>query len=166
MADPGPEALAARLLCEVDITLVDDAPVPLGRSPWRNRRVSYIAGGTFRGPRVSGEVLPGGGDWSELGQDGQGNAVTLIDVRSAWRTEDGVLIYVTYSGRLVIPAGALPDFRDPAKVEAMDPSRYYFRIQPVFEVADGPYGWLNATVAVGYGHRTAKGVRYRVFALD
>lgn len=160
------QALKATPLCEVDITLVSDAPVPLGKSAWRNRRVSYIAGGTVRGPRLNGEVLPGGGDWSELGQDAAGNAVTLIDVRSAWKTDDGVLVYVTYSGRLVIPADVLPDFRDPAKVEALDPDRYYFRIQPVFEVAEGPYGWLNSVVAVGYGHRTAKGVRYRVFALD
>ena len=42
---------------------------------------------------------------------------------------------------------------------------YYFRIQPTFETADARYGWLNALVAVGYGKRTAAGVRYRVFGL-
>lgn len=158
--------LSATELCTADITLVDDAPVPLGRSPWRNRRVSYIAGGAVTGERLSGVVLPGGGDWSELGQAEGGGALTVIDVRSVWRTADGALIYVTYAGRLAIPDEVLADFRDPAKVEAIDSGQYYFRIQPTFETADERYGWLNAVAAVGYGTRTAKGVRYRIFALD
>ena len=160
------DMISATELCTADITLVDDAPLPVGRSPWRNRRVSYIAGGTFTGARLSGVVLPGGGDWSELGQLEGGDAVTVIDVRSVWRTDDAALIYVTYTGRLVIPAEVLADFRDPAKVEGIDAGRYYFRIQPTFETAGAKYGWLNALAAVGYGERTARGVRYRIFALD
>lgn len=160
------ETLKARPLCAVDIRLADDAPLPLGRTPWRNRRVSYIVGGTVEGERLRGEVLPGGGDWSELGQAPSGDALTFIDVRSVWKTHDGALIYVTYPGRLVIPADALADFRDPAKVEQLPPERYYFRIQPTFETMDERYGWLNAVVAVGFGQRTAAGVRYRILALD
>lgn len=160
------EALKAQALCTVDIRLDDDAPIPLGRSPWRNRRVSYIAGGTIEGPRLKGEVLAGGGDWSELGQGPDGAALTLVDVRSIWKTHDGAMVYVTYSGRLVIPAAALGDFRDPGRVESLPDDAYYFRIQPTFETADERYAWLNALVAVGYGRRTAKGVRYRVFGLE
>lgn len=159
------ETLPARPLCTVDIRLDADAPLPLGRSPWRNRRVSIIAGGRFEGPALTGDVLPGGGDWSELGQDASGDALTLIDVRAVWRTDDGALIHVTYGGRLVIPAAVLPDFRDPARVEQLSPDRYRFRIQPTFETSDARYGWLNAEVAVGYGQRTAAGVRYRIYAL-
>lgn len=161
-----PEILRGRDLCVVDIRLDDDAPLPLGRSPWRNRRVSYIAGGAITGERLRGEVLPGGGDWSELGQGADGAALTLIDVRSVWKTHDGALIYVTYGGRLVIPQAALADFRDPAKVEGLPADSYYFRIQPTFETADERYGWLNALVAVGVGRRTAAGVRYRIAGLE
>ncbi|MBU1374443.1 MAG: DUF3237 domain-containing protein [Alphaproteobacteria bacterium] len=160
------DTLNARPLCTVDILLDDDAPLPLGKSPFRNRRVSYIAGGTVEGERVAGEVMAGGGDWSELGAGADGAALTLVDVRSLWKTHDGAMIYVTYSGRLVIPQGVLGDFRDPAKVEALSEDDYYFRIQPTFETADERYGWLNALVAVGYGKRTAKGVRYRIFGLE
>ena len=160
------ETLRARPLCRVDIELAADAPLPLGRSPWRNRRVSYIAGGTVEGERLRGDVLAGGGDWSELGQAASGDALTLVDVRSTWRTHDGALVHVVYTGRLVIPADLLPAFRDPSQVETIPPDRYYFRIQPTFETADERYAWLNAVVAVGYGHRTAKGVRYRILALD
>jgi hypothetical protein len=166
MVERDPETLKARPLCVVDIRLDDGAPLPLGRSPWRNRRVSYIAGGTVEGPRLRGEVLAGGGDWSELGQGPDGTALTLIDVRSVWKTHDGAMIYVTYAGRLVIPAAALTDFRDPARVEQLPEDSYYFRIQPTFETADERYGWLNALVAVGVGRRTATGVRYRISGLE
>jgi hypothetical protein len=161
----GRQDLSATPLCTVDITLDPDAPLPLGRSPWRNRRVSYIAGGRFEGERLSGQVLPGGGDWSELGQLPDGTAVTVIDVRAVWRTDDGAMIYVTYGGRLVIPPAALAGFRDPATVEALPDDAYQFLIQPVFETADPRYAWLNAVVAAGRGRRTAAGVRYRLFVL-
>jgi len=160
------ESLRARPLCVVDIRLEADAPLALGKSPWRNRRVSYIAGGTIEGERLRGEVMPGGGDWSELGQGADGAALTLVDVRSLWKTHDGAIVDVRYSGRLVIPLAVLGDFRDPAKVEGLGDDDYYFRIQPIFETADARYEWLNALVAVGYGKRTAAGVRYRVFGLE
>lgn len=160
------DVLKCRLLCNVDITLDPDAPLALGRTPFRNRRVSYIEGGTIAGERLSGMVMAGGGDWSELGAGADGAALTLVDVRSLWKTHDGAMIYVTYGGRLVIPAAVLSDFRDPAKVEALSEDAYYFRIQPTFETADERYAWLNAMVAVGLGKRTARGVRYRIFGLE
>ena len=160
------DVLNAAPLCTVDIRLEDGSPLPLGKSPWRNRRVSYIAGGTVEGDRVRGEVLPGGGDWSEGGAAPDGTAVTFIDVRSVWKTHDGAVIYVTYGGRLVIPPKALEAFRDPATVETLTEDDYYFRIQPTFETGDERYAWLNALVAVGIGRRTANGVRYRIFGLE
>lgn len=155
--------LEMRPLCVADITLEANAPIPLGKSPWRNRRVSYIAGGRIEGERLKGVVVPGGGDWSELGVDADGDALTLIDVRSLWRTEDGADIYVTYQGRLVIPKDVLGDFRDAAKIDTLDPARYYFRVTPIFETADERYGWLNKAVTVGAGKRTKAGVRYTIF---
>jgi hypothetical protein len=166
MTPPETEVLKGTPLCTVDIRLEADAPIPLGRSPWRNRRVSYIAGGVIEGERLRGEVVPGGGDWSELGLGAAGAALTLVDVRSVWKTHDGALLYVTYGGRLVIPEEVLTDVRDPAKVEQLPAESYYFRIQPVFETADPRYDWLNALVAVGVGRRTAAGVRYRIIGLD
>ena len=157
--------LAVRPLCTAEIQLEDGAPLVLGRSPWRDRRVSYIAGGAFTGEALRGEILPGGGDWSELGRGADGAALTLIDVRSLWKTHDEAVIYVTYSGRLVIPAASLAAFRDPAQVEQLPQDAYSFWIQPTFETADARYEWLNAAVAVGQGRRTAKGVNYRIMAL-
>lgn len=149
-------------LCTVDIELDRNAPLALGRSPWRNRRVSYIAGGVIVGERLAGEVLPGGGDWSESAADENGDVSTLVDVRALWRTHDGAVIYVTYCGRLIVPAAVMPEFRDPSKVDEIDPSRYYFRIAPTFETSDARYAWLNKAIAIGFGKRTSRGVSYDI----
>jgi hypothetical protein len=158
--------LQATPLCTVDIRLEDGVPVNLGASPWRSRRISYIAGGVVAGERLRGDVLPGGGDWSDVGWSASGDSMTLIDVRSVWRTHDAALIYVAYTGRLVIPADVLAHFRDRDRIERLPADRYYFRIQPTFETGDERYAWLNAVAAVGLGKCTARGVSYQVFALD
>jgi len=49
------------------------------------------------------------------------------------------------------------------KGEAVDPSSYYFRINPLFETAAEKYDWLNRVVAVGIGHRRADGPVYSIF---
>ncbi|MGJ8536059.1 MAG: DUF3237 domain-containing protein [Parasphingopyxis sp.] len=157
--------LESRALCTVSIALEDEAPILVGQSPWRNRRVSHIVGGSIAGERLSGQVMSGGGDWSELGMDDNGDALTLLDVRSLWKTHDDALIYVTYQGRLVIPKDVLGVFREPAAVEELPADRYYFRIVPTFETADPRYAWLNRIVAAGIGRRTARGVDYDIFEL-
>ncbi|HEX7034800.1 MAG TPA: DUF3237 domain-containing protein [Pseudomonadales bacterium] len=162
----GDGTLTTRFLCEVRITLADEAPLDLGASPWRRRRVSDIGGGRFEGPRLAGRVRRSGADWSEGGVAADGGAATLIDVRSLWETDDGALIYVSYAGRLVIPKPLLARFRDPAQVESIPPEDYYFRILPVFETSAEHYAWLNEVVAVGVGRRTADGVVYRIHQVD
>ncbi|WBX84633.1 DUF3237 domain-containing protein [Sphingosinicella microcystinivorans] len=158
-------ALSSRPLCRVSITLEAGAPIAVGASPWRNRRVSHIAGGSIGGERLRGTVEPGGGDWSELGTNPEGDGLTLLDVRSLWKTHDGARIYVAYQGRLVIPSAVLPAFRDPEALKALDPAHYYFRITPLFETADPRYFWLNGIVAAGIGTRTPDGVDYDIHEL-
>lgn len=136
----------------------------LGASPWGSRRIGYITGGRFEGPRLKGEILPGGGNWSESGPHEGGAAVGTFDARTLWRTDDGALIYVTYTGRSLVPADVSAAFRDPAQPH-VDPSRYALRIAPVFETADPRYAWLNAVLAVSCGERISTGVRHWMFAI-
>ncbi len=138
--------------------------LPLGASPWRTRRVGYITGGRFEGPRLSGEILPGGGNWPESGVGPDGAAVGTFDARCVWRTHDGALIYVSYTGRSLIPADVGEAFRDPAQPH-VDPSRYKLHIAPVFETADPRYAWLNSILAIGLGEREPGGVRHRMYAV-
>jgi hypothetical protein len=85
--------LRAELLFEMSVDLVDEAQV-VGATPHGLRRIRYIKGGTFAGPKLAGEVLPGGADWLLVRSDG----AREIDVRVTLRTDDGDLIYAISRG--------------------------------------------------------------------
>ena len=157
--------LQGRLLCHVALKLADDAPIIVGQTPWLWRRVSHIAGGRFDGERVRGDVMNSGADWASQGQDANGTPVSQLDVRSLWRTDDGALIYVTYDGRVAVPPATWDEYRDLSRVADISPTRYYFRIIPLFQTADPRYTWLNSIVSVGMGKRTRNGVHYKIFEI-
>jgi hypothetical protein len=154
-------ALASEPLCVADFR-VDGAIMPIGKSPFSERRVGYITGGEFKGAKFSGEILPGGGNWSLSGEPRDGKTYGAFDARSVWRTHDGALVYVTYSGRSVVPEAVAREFRDP-KAGDVEPSRYYIRIAPVFETGDARYDWLNGILAIGCGQRMSWGIRHWMF---
>src|SRR4030042_5287914 len=109
--------LKTELLYEVSVDL--ETPQNVGATPHGNRRIYYVKGGTFEGPKLKGEVLPGGGDRVPLRPDGAGE----LDVRATMRTDDGHLIYAYYRGILHPPPEvALRVMQG----EDVDPSEYYF----------------------------------------
>ena len=135
-----------------------EEPQVVGDTPLGGRRILYVKRGSFAGPRLRGEVLPGGGDWVLTRKDG----VSLLDVRITLRCEDGSLVFVSYRGISNIP----PDIRARiAKGEEVSPDQYYFRITPVFETASEKLAWLNRLVAIGIGKRTSAGVVYDIFII-
>ncbi|WP_293899469.1 DUF3237 domain-containing protein [Phenylobacterium sp.] len=156
-------ALASAPLCVADFR-VEGGIMPMGQSPWTARRIGYVTGGRFEGPRLTGEILPGGGNWSTSGEIAPGEAAGTFDARVVWKTHDGALIYVTYTGRTVVSEAVSARFRDPAAPEVPH-GEYYIRIAPVFETADPRYAWLNGVLAVGCGHRTDTGIRHSIFAI-
>lgn len=132
--------------------------VDVGATPQGVRRIVYVRGGTFEGPKLKGVVLPGGGDWFIVRPDG----VVVLDVRVAFRTDDDHIIYLYYRGISIVP----PEVnRRISKGEVVDPSEYYLRTTPVFETTSEKYGWLNRIVAVGTGRITPTGVDYKVYAI-
>lgn len=155
--------LASHALCVADFR-VEGAIMSMGRSPFTDRRVGYITGGQFKGPKLAGEILPGGGNWSLSGEARGGRTFGAFDARTVWRTSDGALIYVSYSGRSVVPDDVAEEFRD-TKAPPVDPSRYYIRIAPVFETSDARYEWLNGVLAVGCGQRMDWGIRHWMFQI-
>lgn len=153
----GGGGLRSRVLCTAEFH-VSGGVFSLGETPFGEQRIGYVTGGRFFGPRLTGEILPGGGNWSRGGRIASG-AVGTFDARSVWRTDQGELIYLSYNGRTMIPDGVRAAFADPA-MPAVDPAHYYLRIAPTFETASGRLDWLNAVLAVGVGERTAVGVRH------
>jgi len=145
-------------LFDISGDLDREGTINLGATPQGYRLIVYVTGGTFEGPKMKGEVLPGGGDWLTNRPDGTG----VVDARVVLRTDDDHIIYCWYRGINVTP----PEVRERMnKGEAVDPSEYYFRTTPVFETASEKYGWLNKIVAVGIGRFTPTGVAYKVYAI-
>jgi len=140
-------------------TLVAAVPqiADLGATPQGTRRIATVAGGTFKGERLRGTILPApGGDWIVVRSDG----ATILDVRLTLETDDRQLIYMTYRGVRHGPAEVMARL---AKGEAVDPASYYFRTTPVFETASAKYDWLNRIVSVATGRREASGPVYEVY---
>lgn len=141
-------------LLKADITLA--APQELGESPLGRRRIINITGGSFRGERLSGKVLPGGADWQVIRSDG----VADLDARYTLETSDGALIYVRNHGYRHGPADVLKKL---AAGEDVDSSLYYMRTTPLFETGDARYTWLNRLICVGTGARGKSSVHLEVF---
>jgi hypothetical protein len=132
--------------------------VVIGATPGAWRRIGLVSGGSFEGQRVSGQVLDGGSDWQAVRADGS----TTLDVRLVLKTKDDALIAMTYRGIRHGPADVIKQLE---QGDAVDPSSYYFRINPTFETAAPTYEWLNRILAVGIGHRLSDGPVYSVFEL-
>jgi hypothetical protein len=128
----------------------------VGATPGGYRRIGVVPGGAFEGERLSGDVLDGGSDWQSVRSDGS----TALDVRLVLRTRNEALITMTYKGVRHGPADVLDRIE---KGEVVDPSSYYFRINPLFETAAPEYSWINRIVAIGVGHRQADGPIYSIF---
>jgi hypothetical protein len=118
----------------------------------------WCQGGGVRGGRdfLSGEVLDGGSDWQTVRTDG----ATTLNVRLVLKTEDEALIGMTYRAIRYGPPDVVARMENG---EVVDPTSYYFRINPLFETSDANYDWLNRVVAVGIGHRQADGPIYSIF---
>ncbi len=97
----------------------------VGKVTQGNRFVIPITGGTFEGPNIKGEVLPGGADYQMQNMD---KGRTDLEAIYCIRTDDGVSIHVRNNG---IIAGN------------------YFYCSPKFEAPlDSKYAWLNNAIYV------------------
>ena len=141
-------------LLRAEITLAP--PQELGETPLGRRRVIPITGGSFRGEKLSGRVLPGGADWQVIRADG----VAELDARYTLETSDRALIYVRNFGYRHGPAEVMQKL---ASGEAVDPSLYYMRTTPRFETGDARYAWLNRVVCIATGARRPAAVDLEVF---
>lgn len=127
------------------------APVQaIGAVALGNRSVFPIIGGEFEGPRLRGKVLGGGGDWTLLRPDG----VLELDLRITLQTDDGALIYMTFTGLRHGPADVIAAI---GRGEGVDPAKYYFRTAPRFETASEKYSFLNRILAIGIGENKPSG---------
>ena len=128
----------------------------MGGGPLGERRVVAITGGRFEGPRMKGEIVPGGADWQIVRADG------VVDLRARYtvETEGGGLILVNSEGYRHGPPEVMAAL---ARDETVDPARYYFRAVMKFETADPAAAWLNRILALASGSRENRAVRLDVY---
>jgi Protein of unknown function (DUF3237) len=146
-------ALPVEHLFDMHVDLQPAQPIstPVGA------RLTFITtGGVIEGPKLQGELLPGGGDWLLVGSDGTGR----VDVRATLRTHDGALIHYESRGIIKIPADGMQRL---AEGEVLPFAETYVRTTPRFETADERYAWLSEVVAVGYNILSPNHIDYRIY---
>ena len=131
----------------------------LGRTPYGERRVVGILGGTVSGAKFNGRVLPGGADWQIV----RGDGATDIQARYTIESESGATVMVQSDGLRHGPPDVIARL---ARGETVDPSLYYFRTVMRFETADPALDWLNRILALARGQREANAVRLDVFEVE
>ncbi len=157
--------IATEYLFELRIPQKAEDILDMGTTPLSRLVYSVAEQGSFVGPKLKGEVVHlSGGDWTRIRAD----MSISLDVRIVLKTEDGALVYMTYTGLMV--AADQSDFLymiDANKAD--DPegakTRFYYRITCQFETGDQRYAWLNHVLAIGSGRLGDKQAIYEVFAI-
>lgn len=122
------------------------APVEQGEIEGGRKRFIPITGGAVSGPRMTGEVLPGGGDWQTIFPGG----VTRVEARYFLKAADGAVIGIHNVGVRVASAEVTERL---ARGEPVGPDSYYFSATPVFDPPPGAHAWLRTRTFVGRGIR-------------
>jgi uncharacterized protein DUF3237 len=147
------DALPVEHLFDMHVDLQPAQPIT---TPVGARMTFITTGGVIDGPKLRGEILPGGGDWLIVGSDGVGR----VDVRATLKTHDGVLIHYEARGVIKVPADGLQRL---AAGEMLGFDETYVRTTPTFETADERYGWLSGLVTVGYNVLSRNHIDYRIY---
>lgn len=105
--------------------------INVGESKRGVRRVIPITGGTFSGPKIKGEVLPGGEDWQLVRPDGD----TELYARYLLKTDDGHVIQVINNALI----------HTDAKTKAF----YSKSVLDLEAPQDSPYDELNHAIFIG-----------------
>ena len=103
-----------------------------GRSKYGKRRIIPITGGTFKGPKIEGVVVPGGADWQLTRPDGD----VELYARYTLKANDGaliqvqnrVLMHMSKDGKAPLYVRSVIDFEAPS---------------------ESPHAWLNHAIFLG-----------------
>ena len=121
-------------------TMRGTIPQPNVISP--NLMIFNVLEASIEGPRLKTTLRGPSGDWIRI----QPNGNWRLDVRLLMETDDGVPIYMYYSGVLRMQPGLMERI---ASGESVPGEQMYFRSAPYFEAPEGKYGWLNDILVVG-----------------
>ena len=145
-----------RHVCTIEAEL---GPIrEMGEGRGGHRRIIPIIGGTVCG-EIEGKVMNLGADWQLIYADG----TAFLDTRYALETDDGVIIEVVNLGFRHGPPEVMERL---ARGEAVPPTEYTMRTSARLETGDSRYAWVNRTVFVSSGSRSANGVVIELYAVE
>jgi hypothetical protein len=148
-----------RLEFALEMRLTLGVRIHIDVAPGYRRGAVLIERGSFRGPRLSGRIVPGsGGDFPMVWPDGGGR----FESQYLLETEDGAHILKRSTGVRHAPPDVV---RALLAGEAVDPMRYYMRMTPRFEAPAGRHEWLNRALFVGVGQRNPDGSVFRFWSV-
>ena len=143
-------APALEHVCDLAVTIAP--PVEVGHTASGLRRMIPITGGTVRGPRLNGRVLPGGADFQLiLGEGTQAH----LDARYVIELDDGTRVFVQNTALRV---ASLENSQRIMRGERVAPEQVYFRCQPQLEANAPQWAWLGESQFIGTGQRAPDGV--------
>ncbi|MCA0849759.1 DUF3237 domain-containing protein [Salipiger thiooxidans] len=151
-----PPVPTLRPICTLSVEL---GPIrEMGEGRGGKRRIIPIIGGTVTG-MIRGSILNLGADWQLVYKDG----TAFLDTRYAFETDDGALIEIINRGFRHGPAEVLARL---AAGEVVDPTEYSMRTSARLETGDPRYDWVNRTVFVCAGSRSADAVLIDLYAVE
>jgi hypothetical protein len=132
-------------------------PLDVGDVSQGRRRIVPQTGGTFTGPELNGQLLPGASaDWQIVLPDG----TAIGDIRYTLQTDDAALLYVQSRS---VRHGSPDVLARLARGEEVDASDYTFRAATEIETASRDLDWLNKGVFISVGARTPTSVIYDTY---
>lgn len=135
----GPAAPGLELVFSIQAQIAP--PLTMGRNATGVRLHIPITGGIVQGPRLTGQVVPGGSDWPIMTPEGH----SVIEAHYTIQADDGTPIYVVNRGLRVSSEEVRQRLISGQDVA---PDEYYMRAAPVFDAPDGPHGWLRESLFI------------------
>jgi len=153
------QELKSEFLFDLEIDL--NPPQVVGPVLKGTQIISPFRDGIVKSDKINGKILACGGDWGLM----LDSTTFKVDSRATIETDDGALIYITYSGYSHATA-KISAMIGAGKGGELSPSDYYFRTSVLFETGSPKYAWLNRIVAIGVGRfPAADKVACRIYAI-
>ena len=126
-----------------------------GRTPYGERRIIDILGGTVSGPKLKGRILPGGADWQIIRADGAAD----IQARYTIETETGAASWCRATACGMVRRRC---WKPGARRQGRSGSLLFPHRDAVRD-PDPAVDWLNRILALASGKREARSVRLDVY---
>ncbi|MFF2493442.1 DUF3237 domain-containing protein [Agromyces sp. NPDC058064] len=148
-----------RLEYVFEIRATIDPDFHIGRGPDEKLSFTPVSGGSVAGPRLTGEVLAGGGDWAV-----ERFGTAQLEARYLLRADDGAVIDILNRGYFRATPEVLERMDRGEHVPEDEPG-LYFRTAPVFQTDAPQHRWLTEHQFVGLARDEDGQVCVRVFLL-